>query len=284
MQLWWVRLTGTPTGDIVVATDAPVGDTRRLGVSVYRLDGTTTDAPVSSNSTSGAYGATLSAPVTLSKPGCVIAGAYGSGSSGGDYILTASSDVSAGTVTPQVAIDAGGHGTWSGGVTSDTSTILNGSYQNYTGFVDAAWEYVGAATYSLAANAGAYTCTGVALGLTKTSTLTADAGAFTLTGVAVGLTRSVSYTLTASAGALTVTGQSVGLARGLALAAATGTFNLTGTDISLVRPGGATPFLAASGGYTISGGSTVLYGVRTPMHAVVGVSGDIVARAQLETP
>jgi hypothetical protein len=141
LQGWYIRLTGSPTGVIRLTTTIPAGDVRRLGLSVYRIDNATADAPAAYNTASNVPQGSLSAGVTLSgASGCLLASAYGSSNSAGDYICAASANVSAGSYTPQAAIQSNGTATWSGGVTKDIDQLLTSTTGNNTALVCAVWK------------------------------------------------------------------------------------------------------------------------------------------------
>lgn len=119
--------------------------------------------------------------------------------------------------------------------------------------------------YTLTAEAGSFTLTGNATGLTAARLLTGGTGAFTETGNATGL--AAARLLTAEAQSYVLTGNATGLAYGRTMAADVGDFTLTGVDAALSRSrvlqadtgefvltGNATS-LAYSGAATAAGGS-----------------------------
>lgn len=90
--------------------------------------------------------------------------------------------------------------------------------------------------YTLTAETGSFTLTGISAGLRATRRLTANTGTFTLSGIAAGLR--ASRKLTAATGAFTLTGIAANLRAARIIAAATGTFTLTGQDATLTYGGG----------------------------------------------
>lgn len=129
---------------------------------------------------------------------------------------------------------------------------------------------VGAAAYTLTADAGTFALTGVAAALRAARTLTAASGTFALTGNAANLlygrklaagagsfaltgndaTFPRTYRLAAAAGAYALTGNSAGLVKGFSLTASAGSFALTGIAAGLRR---AVVLSAGTGSYALSG-------------------------------
>lgn len=139
--------------------------------------------------------------------------------------------------------------------------------------------YTESSGYTLTADAGSFTLTGVAAALTRDYTLTASTASFTLTGTATGFARSktlvadnASYTvtgiasnlvadraLTAATAAYTLTGTATGLVRDYTLTAATVSFTLTGIDTALTP---TRSIAAATGSFTLTGNDTALQAAR----------------------
>lgn len=121
------------------------------------------------------------------------------------------------------------------------------------GFVNETSGGGGATNYTLTADAGAYTLSGVDAVLTRGIRLTADAGAYSLTGVDAALTYtpgSGAYTLTADTGSYTLSGNDAGLTFARSMAADVGSYTLSGVDAGLVLGRSLT---AETGAYALAG-------------------------------
>lgn len=106
----------------------------------------------------------------------------------------------------------------------------------------------GGSPYTLTAETGSYTLTGVAAGLKAGRKLAGDTGSYTLTGQDAALTHG--YHLTAGTGSYTLTGIDAGLAAARKLSAGTGSYTLTGQAAGLR----ATRVLTAdTGSYSLTG-------------------------------
>jgi hypothetical protein len=118
----------------------------------------------------------------------------------------------------------------------------------------------------LTAAVGSYSLTGVAASLKVGYKVTAVVGSYTLTGVAAALRRT--YTpLTASAGSYSLTGVSASLKVGYKVAASVGSYSLTGIAAALRRT--YTPLAAGAGSYSLTGkAANLLVG-----HAVTAAAG-----------
>jgi len=145
----------------------------------------------------------------------------------------------------------------------------------------------GPASYTLTANAGAYTLSGQTADLTRSKLLTANAGAYTLSGQTADLTWAASsaytltanpgaytlsgqtadltwaspgaYVLTANAGAYTVSGQTASLLKGNLLTANAGAYTFAGQTADLTKSAAAAYTLTANpGAYTLAGQGAVL--------------------------
>lgn len=107
-------------------------------------------------------------------------------------------------------------------------------------------------SYSLTCDAGSFTLTGNATGLTAQRLLTAAVGSFTLTGNDTTLTygSAASHTLTCAVGAFTLTGITVALTP----QSPPGVFTLTGYDVGLLA---STRLLTCDvGSFTLTGNAT----------------------------
>jgi len=107
----------------------------------------------------------------------------------------------------------------------------------------------GGPTYTLTADAGAYTLTGQTASLLAARILAADAGSYTLAGQSAGLL--AHRVLTADPGSYTMTGEDVALLAARKLTADPGAYHLTGTDVSLL----AHRILTAEAGAFVLAGS-----------------------------
>jgi hypothetical protein len=155
-----------------------------------------------------------------------------------------------------------------GGGTGYTLTADSGSY-SLTGVAAAL-----RATRALAGAAGSYALTGQDATLTYTPaggefTLTADAGSYALTGVAAGLKSG--RKVAGAAGSYSLSGQAAGLRRGRNLVAAAGSYTLTGVAATFRQ---TYALDADAGSYVITGMSASLeysnQGIWTPVSAAGG--------------
>jgi hypothetical protein len=106
-------------------------------------------------------------------------------------------------------------------------------------------------------DAGSYTVTGNALGLTVQRTLGFDVGSYTVTGNAAGLT--VQRKLTFDAGSYTVTGNALGLTAQRKLTFDAGSYTVTGNDLTLTyAPNAGYTLNLDAGSYTVTGNATGL--------------------------
>lgn len=110
--------------------------------------------------------------------------------------------------------------------------------------------YTTGSTYTLTADKGTFTLTGIATNLLLGYLLTAVTGSYVLTGIATLFKRG--YKLVASVGSYVLTGIAVNLLYGLSyiLSAATGAFTLTGKDAGLNR---GYRVIASAGSYVLTG-------------------------------
>lgn len=113
-----------------------------------------------------------------------------------------------------------------------------------------------ATAYTLPANTGSFTLTGVAAGLRATRTLPCTVGTYTLTGNSANLLHG--YKVVCTVGTFNLTGQAANLLYGHKLTATVGTFTLTGIAAGLAR----TRVIQCSVGiYTLTGvNANLLFG------------------------
>lgn len=117
------------------------------------------------------------------------------------------------------------------------------------------------ATRTIAGAAGSFTEIGQAAGLTATRTIAGGTGAFTETGQDAALiyTPAGAYTLSAAAGSFSETGQDAALLHATLMAAAPGSFAFTGNAASLVyTPAGSYSLTAAAGSFAMTGRDAAL--------------------------
>jgi hypothetical protein len=157
------------------------------------------------------------------------------------------------------------------GLTLSVSDDITGAVRGTPGDIGA-YEYpdaAGPAKYTLTAETGTYTVTGIAASLQATRKLNAGVGAYSLTGYDATLVytpRSGAFVLTANAGSYAVTGVSASLLKGWQIIASRGTYTLTGQAAGLAV-GRSLP--AATGSYSVSGFDAVIQ--RTAiLHGEVG--------------
>lgn len=96
--------------------------------------------------------------------------------------------------------------------------------------IDAALKYARIMVAAL----GTFTLTGIAAGLNRGFTMVASVGTFTLTGIAASLL--AARKITAAVGSFTLTGIAANFMKGYQLVASVGSFILTGIDIMIVAP------------------------------------------------
>lgn len=139
-----------------------------------------------------------------------------------------------------------------GGATNYSLTADVGAY-SLTG-IDATLTYTPASVnYSLTADAGTYALTGVDAGLTFARRLLADAGSYSLMGIDATLVYvpgGGAYTLTADTGAYSLTGNDAGLTFARSMTADVGSYTLNGVDAGLVVGRRLT---ADTGAYALAG-------------------------------
>lgn len=106
--------------------------------------------------------------------------------------------------------------------------------------------------------------------------LTADAGSFTLTGVSASLLHN--YVLSAAAGSIAVTGASAALKHGYLISAGAGSFALAGSDVTFIA---ARAIIAEAGSFTLTGeDASLLHAFRlvagTGEFALLGFDADLI--------
>lgn len=111
----------------------------------------------------------------------------------------------------------------------------------------------GAASYTLVADRGAFTYSGVAAGLRAARKLVSAQGTYALTGQAAGLKRGLR--IVSNQGSYSLTGNAAGVVAARKLSAAQGSYSLTGIDATLTyTPAAAAYTLTAdAGSYSLTG-------------------------------
>jgi hypothetical protein len=107
-----------------------------------------------------------------------------------------------------------------------------------------------AANYSITADPGSYSLSGVNASLDRTYIITAAAGTYAYTGVDANLNKTGSYSMTADPGAFVIAGTDASLQKGNKLSADAGAYAVSGTDASLKVGRSIT---AGPGSYVITG-------------------------------
>jgi len=116
----------------------------------------------------------------------------------------------------------------------------------------------GATTYTLTAQPGSYSLTGISATLLKSKLITAQTGSYTYTGNTATLTfvpNTAVYTLTAQTGTYNYSGTSASISRHRNLTASSGAYNINGQQVTITRTT-LTPvytLTALPGSYSLSG-------------------------------
>lgn len=115
----------------------------------------------------------------------------------------------------------------------------------------------GGPDYTLVAETGAFTLTGINTSLIVSRKLTITTGVFTLTGQNAGLLRT--FVLTCTSGSFTLTGQNAGLLANRTITCSAGSYTLTGQNVTLSV---SRVLVCGTGAYTYTGNNTSLTATR----------------------
>lgn len=146
-----------------------------------------------------------------------------------------------------------------GSVTFQGFSILVEELQSYSLTADAgAFTETGKSagfvrTFAVVGDVGSFSLTGQDAALRAPAGLSAAVGAFSMTGGAAGFLRGLS--VTAAAGAFTATGQAANFLYSRVMPSSVGAFVLTGQAAALVKPG-AYAVIASAGAYVLTGGAS----------------------------
>lgn len=133
----------------------------------------------------------------------------------------------------------------------DPGAMSNSASERGNVFTIAIAPAAGGGAYTLTADTGTLTLTGVAAGLAADRRLAAAAGALTLTGVAAGV--AADRQLPADTSAVTLTGIAAGIAADHQLAADTGALTLTGVAADLAYSAAGATLSAETGAVSLTG-------------------------------
>jgi len=144
---------------------------------------------------------------------------------------------------------------------ADSSRVTPGGWEQVKG--------TGGGSYTVTADAGAYTLAGQDAALVKSRIVVADAGSYALAGQDASVL--VGHKLTADAGTYTLAGQDAALLRGRVVDAGAGAYALAGQDATLTyAPSGSYSLTADAGAYALAGQAATLLLARV-MSADAGV-------------